>query len=410
MNILFCERLGVGTLVSESVHIYEVMSRLSRMGHNIVPLNADYAKDEGEVNANLRPSAWTRIKGSVSRSRILRPIIGEITILWSFLREIYILLSALIIIARRRGRIDIIYRRHHLFNSEYLLAKLFNIPLVKEVNGIVADETKIAKRGDRLSLWVINKIERFNMSKADRIIVVTPKLKEVLQKDYGVSEDKIIVIQNGANTDLFQPMDVKKAREKLCLNQGSNYVCFVGALYSWQGVEYLVRSAPLVLQKCPETQFLIVGDGPMKRELVELVEQVGMSDKVIFTGMVPYREVPLYINASDVCTSPKAGLKSGYSPLKLCEYMACGKPVVASRASGLEIVEDSGAGILLELGDAAALAAAIIKLLHNQELRKQMGEDGRRYVVENQSWESVAKRVTDVCQSLIGSRRDKGEQ
>lgn len=410
MNILLCERLKVGNANGPSIHIYEVLSALAKIGHNIVPLNADHAKDEGEVDANLRPSAWTRIKGSVSRSRIFRPIIGEITILWSFLREIYILLSALIIIARRRGRIDIIYRRHHLFNSEYLLAKLFRIPSVKEVNGIVADETKITKQGDRVSLWVINRIERFNMSKADKIIVVTSKLKELLHSEYGVSEDRLIVIQNGANIDLFKPMGATKAREKLSLNQGSNYVCFVGTLYAWQGVEYLVKSAPLVLQKCPEARFLIVGEGQMKQELIELAEQIGVLDKVIFTGVVPYQQVPLYINAGDVCVVPKMAVKSGLSPLKLYEYMACGKSIVATRVSGLDILEQCGAGLLVEPEDSQELAHAIITLLKDEKLRIELGEKGRKYVVKNQSWESVAWKVADVCQSLIESRSHGGEQ
>jgi len=205
---------------------------------------------------------------------------------------------------------------------------------------------------------------------------------------------------------LFKPMDTLEAREKLSLEQSVNYVCFVGAFHAWQGIENIIQSAPLVLQKCPETRFLLVGDGTIKQDLINLSEQIGISDKIIFTGMVSHQEVPLYMNASDVCVSPKEGLQTGYSPLKLCEYMACEKPVVASRASGLEIVENSGGGILVEPKDPVALAEAITKLLQNHELSKQIGERGRRFVVENQSWESVASRVAEACQSLVDSQRN----
>jgi glycosyltransferase involved in cell wall biosynthesis len=248
------------------------------------------------------------------------------------------------------------------------------------------------------------------MPKADKIIVVTPKLKELLHSEYGVKSDRITVIQNGANTDLFKPMDVIKARGELGLALNRNYICFVGMLERWQGVEYLIKSLPLILDQCPETRLLIVGDGPIKQELVELTKQNGVSDKVIFTGMVPYKKVPLYLNVGDVCVAPKVRLKSGYSPLKLCEYLACQKPVVASRASGLEILEDCRGGILVEPEDPFELATAIVTLLKDRDLRKQMGENGRKYVLENQSWESVAKRVADVCQSLIDIRRNKGDQ
>lgn len=411
MNILFCDYLKVENPSGQSTHIHEVLSALAKIGHNIMPLNADYAEDEREVNASLRPSAWRRIKGSVSRSRILKPIIGEITILWSFLREIRVFISALIIIARRRGRIDIIYRRHSLFNSEYLLAKLFKIPSVKEVNGIVADETKITKRGDRVSLWVIDRIERFSMPKADKIIVVAPKLKELLHSEYGIKADKITIIQNGANTDLFRPMDVIKVREELNLRQDCNYICFVGLLVQWQGIKYVVRSMPLVVSERPQTQLIIIGDGQMKQELINLAEQVGVLDKVIFTGMVPYQKVPLYMNASDICVAPfirERNERCGFSPIKLYEYMACGKAVIGSRLNELEIVEQQKSGILVEPENPLKLATAIIRLLQSRELRKQMGENGRKYVVENQSWESVARRIAEVFSEAVDAASKEG--
>jgi glycosyltransferase involved in cell wall biosynthesis len=413
VNILFCDYIEVKNPTGESTHINEVLSSLAKIRHNVVSLNTSYAKGEIKSSINLRPSVWTRIRGFVSEWQILKPIVGEIYILWQFLREIYIFCVALITLARRRGEIDIVYRRHGLYNSEYLLAKLFRIPSVKEINGIVADEVKITTKADKVSLWIIDRIERLNMPKADKIIVVTAKLKEVLQEDYGVPEDKIVVIPNGANTDLFKPMGATKARAELGLSRSDNYICFVGMLERWQGVDYLIKSMPFVLERCPETRLLVVGDGPMKQELIALAEQIGVSARVIFTGMVPYLEVPLYMNASDICMAPfvrKRNERVGVSPLKLCEYMACERPVITSRLSGLEMVDENGAGILVEPDSPPELATAIIKLLQDQGLRKQMGENGRGYVVENQSWESIAKRVADVCQILIDSRRNKGEQ
>ncbi len=248
------------------------------------------------------------------------------------------------------------------------------------------------------------------MPKADKIIVVTQKLKELLQSEYGVKSDRIAVIQNGANTDLFKPMDIRKARDELNLSQNHYYICFVGLLMESQGVQYLLRGIPQILGQYPETRLLIVGDGPIKRDLVELAEQVGVSNKVIFAGSVPYRTVPLYINASDVCVVPKTPAISGYSPLKLSEYMACAKPVVASRLSGFEVLEHARAGILVEPENSPGLAVAITELIRNHELRKQMGESGRRYIVQNQSWESATKRVVDVCQSLITNKSNREEQ
>jgi glycosyltransferase involved in cell wall biosynthesis len=413
MNILFCNRLKVGTLVGESVHIYEVMSHLSRMGHDVVSLGGDFLRNRAGAETSPEIPRWRRTEIRLLQWPVFRQFRSGLSALRFFWHEVYIFFSTLITLLKRRERIDIIYRRHNLVNSEYLLAKLFRIPSVREVNGIVADETKSAGRAGRVFLWVIGQIERFNMPKADKIIVVTSKLKETLQKDYMVPGGKITVIPNGANTDLFKPMDTAKARRELGLTQTSNYVCFVGNFSPWQGIEYLIRSMPLILKQCPATQFLIVGNGPMKQGLVELAREVSVSDNIIFTGMVPYPAVPSYVNASDICVVPLARERNeriGVSPLKLGEYMACGKPVVASRVPGLEIVEENGFGILVEQDSYPELATAIIKLLKDGELRKRMGKNGRRYVMENQSWESVAKRVAGVCQSLIDGRRKKGKQ
>ena len=394
MHILACDNFQGRNVVSESVHIHEVISRLSEMGHDIALLDGDDVRNKVMKENTPGDALWRRIEKRLVQ--VFRPFRGELSLIGILRHEVYIFFSAFIILLKRKGSFDVIYRRHNLLNSEYFLAKLFRIPFVKEINGLIADELKLISWGDKFSLWVIDRIERFNMSKADKIIVVTPKLKDVLQSEYGINPDRITVIQNGANTDLFKPMDIIQVRDELNLRQEGNYICFVGTLVQWQGIEYLIRTMPAVLCECPQAQLLIVGYGQMKQELMKLAEQVSVLDKTNFVGMVPYNKVPLYMNASDVCVAPKIGLRSGYSPLKLCEYMACGKPVVGSRASGLEILEESQGGILVEPGNSAELSTAIIKLIKDKELRTKMGESGRKYVVENQSWESVARRVAEV--------------
>ena len=386
-----------------AVHSYEVYINLSKLGHRIVFLRTPPPKPGAnmgdEIGAGL--SICKRTIRNLRESWIFERLIGEITLFYIIWREASIFLSAIALILKNRDKFDVIYRRHNLLNSEYFLAKLFGIPTVKEVNGIVTDEMREARKGDRVSLWTMHRIEKWNMPRAHRIIVVTSEQKNVLYNDYRVSEDRVVVIENGANTDLFIPTDSEDARKELGLDPSDGFVCFVGSLSRWQGVEYFIQSAPLVLAENPSTQFLVVGDGQMKGELINLARETGVSDKFIFTGFIPYENVPLYINASDVCVVPCRGeqrVKSGSSALKLCEYMACEKPVVASALSGLEILESYNAGILVLPESAQELANAIIRLLQDPDLRKKMGENGRRYVVENRSWESVAQKVAEVCQ------------
>lgn len=408
MKILYCDPSAIQIGGADSVHNYELVTNLSRLGHVVVSLKAKRPGARLGSDADIRSSLWEHTKHNLRSLPLYKVFLKGVRILQYSWREGFVFLLAFVVIVRHQGKLDVIYRRHSVFNSEFLLSKLFNIPLVKEVNGIMADEARMQNVGGNLFSRVIDIIERFNMPKADRIIVVTSKLKDVLHHDYGVPEEKIVVILNGANTDLFKPMEPLEARNKLSLNQSDNYVCFVGNLAQWQGVEYLIQSAPLVLSRCPNTNFLVVGDGVMKEELVALAKRTGVSDRLIFTGFVPYELVPDYINSGDICVAPfrvKRNERIGVSPLKLCEYLACAKPVVASRISGLEFIENNGAGMLVVPEVVRELADAIIRLLEAPDLRKKMGENGRRYVVEERSWESVARKVAVVCQQLVKEHR-----
>ncbi|MGB4215782.1 MAG: glycosyltransferase family 4 protein, partial [Thermacetogeniaceae bacterium] len=283
-------------------------------------------------------------------------------------------------------------------------SRLLSVPAVKEVNGIVANEKQVSNQAKGIILNIINHIEKRNMPKADKIIVVTSKLKQILIREYNVSENKIEVLENGANVDLFRPMERNRVISKLRISEQFRYVCFVGNFATWQGLEYLIKSVPHVLKECPDARFLLVGDGDLKERLESMVKDIGVSDKVIFTGMVPYQNVPYYINVSDVCVAPFISQRNeriGLSPLKLCEYLSCEKPVIASRISGLEILEDHQMGLLVPPEDEVALAQAIVRMLKDYSLREEMGKNGRQYVVKHRSWESVARKTLEVFEELI---------
>jgi len=318
---------------------------------------------------------------------------------------------------------DVLYTRNPNFG---FLAGLFCRnrckALVYELNGIPEDESSLIKSRSaeeksllksrtgglsrcfssaksRLKILILKKALGFS----DKIIAVTPGIKANLESAYQIPGEKITVVPNGANTSLFKPLEQDTCRKNLGLDPETPYVCFVGNLAPWQGVEYLVKAAPSILFRYPECRFLIIGDGVMKNELFNLSRKLGIEDKFIFTGVVPYNRVPVYINASDVCAAPfilARNAKIGLSPLKLYEYMACGKPVVASDISGVaDALEASKGGISVPCENPEALAEAISKLLGNQELRTDMGSKGLSYVTENYSWYSVAKQVDSVCKS-----------
>jgi glycosyltransferase involved in cell wall biosynthesis len=240
--------------------------------------------------------------------------------------------------------------------------------------------------------------------KADALIVVTRGIKEYLI-EHGIDKYKISVVSNGVNINLFKPVDNISSLDVLKgqynISSKSDLVAYIGSMTPWQGVEYLISAASLVLKECPDTQFIIVGDkGPMLNQWRDLVKSNGLSDSFTFTGSVPYDKVPLHINIADICVVPKRELKSGYSPLKLYEYMACAKPIIATNTAGFEILEHYNSGILVNPKNSQEFANAIIKLLKNKQLRKEMGERGRKLVVEHYSWDTSIRKIISVFEGI----------
>ena len=150
-----------------------------------------------------------------------------------------------------------------------------------------------------------------------------------------------------------------------------------------------------------EVQILIVGDGIICGQLKILVSKSGFANHFIFIGKISYDLVPKYINASDVCVVPKKIIKSGYSPLKLYEYMACEKAVIATRTQGFEILEYYNAGLLVDPSNPSDFSNEIVMLLQNDEKRKTMGENGLKLVNEQFSWNVTAKNIVDLCRNVL---------
>ena len=292
------------------------------------------------------------------------------------------------------------YRQSPLGLFPPLVAKAFGIPLVVEVNGILPEEHKMGGKRPWLT-GVIRAIERIAFGIAAQFVVVTPGIAEYVHRQYDVPKNRITHVPNGADVALFYPRKRDECKEQVGLESDASYVCFVGNLAPWQGLNYLLRSIPSVISAVPDARLLIVGDGVLRDELEELAAELDLDDDVVFTGNVPYEQVPSYVGASDVCVVYKKPIESGYSPLKLYEYMACGRPVVASDTKGFEVLEEHNAGVLAPPEDADALATAIAELLRDDEARATMGQNGRQYVEQHRSWQKSAKEVANVIEETM---------
>ena len=307
----------------------------------------------------------------------------------------------------RHKKSDIIYSRISLLTiSPLILSKLFKISYIVEINGLGIDEMKLSNTSKLLiQLFKLN--EKLNYKHAKKIVAVTQGIKEGIKELYNIPYGKIVVIENGANTDLFKP--INKEEVKCGLDESYNYVGFYGGFAPWHGLEDLVKSAPLILKEVKNTKFILVGDGPMKGQSIQMVNDLNLTDNFIFINRVPYDEVPKYVNAFDVCVILKKKDIIG-SPLKLWEYMACGKPVIATNTQDFKALEEYNAGVLVDPEKPEEVADAIITLLENKELREEMGKNGRKYVVKNRSWEAVARELEKVMKEAVREGAKSSEQ
>lgn len=307
---------------------------------------------------------------------------------------------------------DAIYTREILFLSHlHSIRKLIRKPTFLEVNGIPSKEAEIANKLEPASvsenrLQIIRKREKTAFNTADHIIAVTNGLKDLLIEDYKVDRSKISIVPNGVDPKKFSPdISVKDIRKTLNL-EGSQVVMSVSSFKPWHGILDIVKVATKIAQEKPNVRFLLVGSGPTLPPVQQKVSELKLDSYFTFMGERPHNELPKLINLADVCvyTPQEYGYveRIGLAPIKIFEYMATGKPIVAYKIKGLkEIIEENKAGILVEPGDLYSLATAIITLLNNPQMAKRMGENGRRAVERKYNWQSIVEQTLTILNQKL---------
>jgi glycosyltransferase involved in cell wall biosynthesis len=307
----------------------------------------------------------------------------------------------------RSKRLDVVYVRDNVTAIMALAwAGMASVTTALEVNGAAGAEARLlvpetARRHARL--WrlkqaVLAGLYRRCYRRAERIVVVSDGLRRHLAAEFGVPPAKVGVFGNGANHRVFVPLDAGECRRKLGLDPGSRYVGFVGNLAPWQGVDDLVRAFALLAAGRDDCRLLIVGDGVEMRPLRELARSLGLEPVVRFAGLVPNPDVVRYTGACDICVGPFGDLARnhvlGFSALKVREYLACGRPVVASEFADTAFIAEAGVGRLYPAGDCRQLAARLDELLRLPAAElAAMGSRARELAVERFSWDSTAAGI-----------------
>lgn len=287
--------------------------------------------------------------------------------------------------------IDLVYCRQMNSFIPLVIAKLFGITSYYEIPN---DPYLVSPAKYRYAHILISVINTVCMKLCDKIVVLSEWSKKRIVSLSGISPSKIIVFPSGTDTRLFRPMEKSSACRKLGFDANKNYIGFIGSFHKFQGIDTLIDAAHLILEKNSNTQFILLGDGPMRYYWERKIQSDGLQSHFIFTGHISYNFVPNYIGVMDICVAPHHRGTNQSSPVKLFDYMSAGRPIVASNIEVVcEILSDSGCAILTEPQNPKDLASGILDLLENVTKRQLMGIKGRQYAVMNYDRKLLVKHL-----------------
>lgn len=386
MRILYHHRTA--SKDGQAVHIEEMVTALRAEGHEVRMVGPSPDTAGGESGAMGDDLGWVRQLKSLLPGAVYE------------LLELAYSLHAYRKLAKAAGEFqpDFIYERYNLYLlAGTLLARRHGIPLLLEVNAPLVFERSRHSGGlalPRLARWA----EGFVWRAADRVLPVTQVLADYV-REYGVAEERICVIANGINEAHFaQAPTPAQAKERLGL-AGKLVLGFTGFVRDWHGVDRVIDW--MASAEAPaNAHLLIVGDGPARGALEEQARRLGLAQAVSFTGVVDRTAVPAHIAAFDVALQP--AVTDYASPLKLIEYLALGKAIVAPRARNLlEVLSDGENAATFDETAPGGLAATLSRVAGDSALRAQLARGARATISCRQlTWRNNARRVAALADDL----------
>jgi glycosyltransferase involved in cell wall biosynthesis len=369
VRILYSHR--VHSRDGQSVHIEELVAAFRKAGHEIVVVgpalyhNASFGGESALVG--------------LLRRIMPRPLVE--------LAELFHNVPAFLKLRRayRDLRPDFVYERYNLYHFAGLwLKSWYRAPFYLEINSPLAEER--ARFGGlglpRLARW----LERAIWRSADRVFVVSAVLGDIVAAA-GVARERIVVMPNGVDRDAF-PLQPYEARPDAAVTIG-----FVGFVRDWHGVDAVI--AGLAANRSdPPARLIVAGDGPARPALERQAEALGIGDCVQFAGLTEREAIPQLLRIFDIAVQPQSVCYA--SPLKLFEYLACGRAIVAPDQPNIrEILTDGETALLFDPDDPAAMWRAMRRLLADPALRERLGRAARTALdTRDYTWQGNVARIT----------------
>ena len=376
MKILYHHR--VASKDGQYVHVEELTNALMKQGHNIhfvCPRFMD--KDDFGGEGGIATKLKARLPGWIY----------EILELSYSLVIIYKLVVAII-----KFKPDFIYERYNLYQPVgVILAKLFRLPILLEVNAPLADE-RIKYNGLSLPRFA-KMIERLTWRNATKILPVTQVLADIIVTNSGVNSNKIHVIPNGINQNKLHLLQKSTKKE----DDQSLVIGFIGFINPWHRLDRALEAIAEAGNK--EIRFICVGEGDIRPELEAQAKALGIADQVDFTGLVNRDQAFQYVSQFDIALQPS--VTEYASPLKLFEYLAAGTLIIAPGTPNIREIVNEESALLFDPDSKDGFKEQLIKALMSFDKLHGIQKAAKALIVDKQlTWQFNAKRVIDIANSI----------
>ncbi len=385
-------------------HVQSVVRAFAELGHEVT-LVMSSVEGSKELDVPVVPIAAPAVSedilsftlGGNAAKKPMRPVARALR---HICRNVTVEAALERVFDQRRP--DFVYERYSPFSAAGgLFCERANVAHVLEVNAPLAWEG-VRHRAQGLAEAAML-LEDTALQAASMVVTVSHELRELLMAS-GVDGSKVEVVFNGVDTGTFNPDGAVFP----IASEDRFVIGFVGSLKPWHGVDVLADAFRRLAGEDRRYHLLIVGDGPLAKELDRLEGE--LPGRVTFARSVAPGDVPAYIRAMDVALAPYPPLEPFYfSPLKVLEYMACGRPVVASAIGQLcALIDHDSTGLLVPPGDVDALSAAIRRLASNQQLRWSMGKRASLVAKRRHAWANRAAHIVECAKLLAEQRTARG--
>lgn len=383
----------------ERVHIFGIVNSWRALGHEVTVLSPP------GVAVDSSPADRQSPRDAKSKWRTAAKLVPKIA--FQCLELLYNLWGYLALFSKLGDHAyDLLFERYSfLCLAGALAAKHSSTPFFVEVN--YTFDTPIFRNRTRLFRRLDSLIEAAVFRRADAIFVVSTYLKQLLVAR-GYPANRIVVLPNAADPALFQPItDHLTLKSQLGLVD-KRIVGFVGSFFPWHGLNLLLDTYESVREAVPNVVYLLAGDGPTYNETRQTIKSRRLDKSIILLGRIPHNLVATYIGLFDVAVMPQSNNYG--SPMKILEYMAMGKTVVAPRLGPIQdVIQDDYNGLLFDPDNRHQFVKRILDALRDEHLRSRIGKEARTTVLERHNWSRNAEKIL-FQYSRLYTRRVRGNR